>query len=308
LQAELEERLKRVKQVFDIAKILSIRPDPISIARYYKVNKSAYVLFHNPNGFVHMGISRDLKYSHDDLLEQPKLVAKYIEQLNARNVLELATGKGASSAYLAKKFPNIKFAGIDLPSGQLDVAKKKARKTSNFFPVEGDYHNLERYPDNHFDVVFVIEGLCYSERKDQVADEVWRVLRNGGIFIVFDGYLGRSESSLNTNEQLAKRLTERGMMVDTFERCEDVKEKILSAGFAVIHEEDVSKFVMPTLRRFEKLARRVVFAHPKMGRFVARLLPNEFTFNAVSAYLMPLLIELGVAKYAVLVVKKRDQL
>lgn len=299
LHTELEKRLDKVGQVFDIDKVLSVRSDPVSIARYYRINKLAYALFHNPNGFVHMGISRDLKYSHDDLLEQPKLVAKYIKQLNARNVLELAAGKGASSVYLAKKFPKIKFAGIDLFSGQ--------KKISNFSPVEGDYHDLSRYPNKHFDVVFVIEGLCHSVRKGQVANEVWRVLRSGGVFIVFDGYLGESEDSLNVDERLAKKLTERGMVVDSFEEYKDVREKILSAGFGVAHEENVSKFVMPTLRRFEKLARRVVFAHPRPGRLVVRVLPDELTGNAISGYLMPLLVEIGVAKYMILVVEKQNQ-
>jgi len=254
-----------------------------------------------------MGVSRNLKYGRDDLLEQPKLVAKYIEQLNARRVLELATGKGASSIYLARRFPNAQFVGVDLSGGQLDVVKKKAGRIRNFSPVEGDYHDLSRYPNDHFDVVFVIEGLCHSTQKGQVATEVWRALRNGGVFIVFDGYLGRSKSSLNVDERLAKRLTERGMMVDNFERYEDVWEEILRAGFGVVYKEDVSRFIVPTLRRFETLARKTIFAHPMLGRFVARLLPNEFAFNAVPAYLMPLLVEIGVAKYMILVVEKQNQ-
>ncbi len=253
-----------------------------------------------------MGISRDLKYGRDDLLEQPRLVARYIEQLNACRVLELATGRGASSIYLAKRFPNIKFAGIDLPGGQLDVAKRIARGIQNFFPVEGDYHDLSRYSNDHFDMVFVIEGLCHSERKGQAADEVWRVLRNGGIFIVFDGYLERSEGSLNADEQLAKKLIERGMMVGSFERYDDVREEIMRASFEVIHEEDASQFILPSLERFERLAKRTVFDHPRIGRFIVRLLPDEFTFNAISGYLISLLVEIGVAKYMILVVKKRD--
>ena len=296
LQLDLEKRLDRVRQVFDIDKVLSVRPDLSSIARYYRVNKLAYSLFHNSQGFVHMGISRDLNYKSDDLLGQPNLVAKYIEQLKARRVLELAAGKGASSIYLARKFPNVQFVGIDLSGGQ---------QTLNFSLVEGDYHDLDRYPKAYFDVVFVIEGLCHSTQKGQVAAEVWRVLKDGGVFIVFDGYLGRSEGSLNANERLAKKLTECGMLVANFERYEDVKEKILRAGFNTSHEEDVSNLIVPTLRRFESLARKTIFAYPQLGRLLVRLLPKEFSYNAISGYLMPLLIELGVAKYVALIVEKR---
>lgn len=227
LQIELEGRLAKVKQVFDVDKVVSVKHTLTSIARYYKINKLAYSFFHNPQGFVHMGISRDLKYKPDDLLEQPKLVARYIEQLNARNVLELATGKGASSIYLAQKFPNVRFDGIDLAGGQLDVAKKAARGVQNFSPVEGDFHNLSQYPDNHFDVVFVVESLCHSTKKDKVANEVWRVLRDGGVFVIFDGDLGKFGDSLNANECLAKKLVERGMMVNDFENYDAVKGRNL---------------------------------------------------------------------------------
>jgi len=251
-----------------------------------------------------MGISRDMKYDHEDVLEQPKIVAKYIRRLNAHNVLDLGVGKGSSSTYLARLFSNIRFDGIDLPNSLLDVAKRAAKKVPNFYPMEGNYHDLSRYDRAQFDVVFAIESLCHSTKKEKVFNEIWRVLRKDGTFIIIDGYLGKPEKSLNDNERLAKKLTEKGMMVEDFEYYGDIKEKIEQLGFKIIEEEDVTRLIIPTLKRFESLARKTLFNHPRLGRVIVKLLPDEFTANAISGYLMPVIVELSLAKYTILVVKK----
>ncbi|HEX7456412.1 MAG TPA: class I SAM-dependent methyltransferase [Candidatus Nanoarchaeia archaeon] len=301
---ELENRIKKIDTVFDLNSIISRKVNTTTITSYYNRNKLAYWLFHSRVGFVHMGISRGTEYNQNDLLEQPKIVAKYIRRLTTRNVLELGTGKGSSSFYLAKRFPKVRFDGVDLPKGQLDVAKKAAEEIPNFHPAECDFHDLSRYSDNQFDVVFAIESLCHSSRKGKVFKEVRRVLKLGGVFIVIDGYLGRPVESLTYDERLAKRLTERGMMVGGFEYYGDVLIKIKHAGFTIIEEGDVTRFIIPTLRRFENLASKTLFDHPKLGHLIVKFLPDEFSANAVAAYLMPLLVDLGVAKYIILVVRK----
>jgi ubiquinone/menaquinone biosynthesis C-methylase UbiE len=303
-QIELEKRIKRIDKVFGVNSIISRKISPASIASYYNRNKLAYWLFHSRKGFVHMGISRNMKYHQNDLLEQPKTVAKYIKKLRTHKVLELATGKGASSIYLAKLFPKVQFYGIDLPQGQIDIAKKAAKKASNFFPEECDYHDLSRYSNGQFGIVFAIESLCHSVRKEKVFKEVRRVLQSRGIFIVIDGYLGRAEEQLTGNEQLAKKLMERGMMVEHFEYHKNVKEKIGQNRFKIVEEEDTTRFIIPTIKRFESLASKTLFNYPNLGRLIVKLLPREFTANAISAYLMPVLIKLGIAKYTILVVQK----
>ena len=164
---------------------------------------------------------------------------------------------------------------------------------------------MSQYPDNHFDVVFVVESLCHSTRKSEVASEVWRVLKNRGVFIIIDGYITKSRNFLSANERLAVRLAERGMAVDEFESYDEAKEKVLRTGFEVIYEEDASPFVAPSLERFEKLAKRVVFNRLRFGRFIVKLFPDEFTFNAISGFLLPLLVKLGVAGYMILVIEKQ---
>ncbi len=300
----ISKKTEKIQKIFDVEKLLAKNTDTKSIAKYYKINKLAYSLFHNNQNLVHMGISRDGTYKKEDLLEQPNLVKKYIKKTNARKVLELATGKGANSLYLAKEFPNVQFIGLDLPEGQLPPAKKSAKKTSNFTVVQGNFHNLQHFEEKSFDLVFIIEALCYSTKKEVVAKEVNRILKGKGIFIIADGYLGKKEESLKENELLAKKLVEKGMLVNKFENYKTVKNKITKAGFTLLEEEEVSEFILPTLYRFEKLA-RVAFQSTLFAKILVKTLPNAFTHNAVSGYLMPNLVKKGIAKYFLSVFEKR---
>lgn len=300
----LVNKLNRVKSVFNVNEVINRNISIIDIKDYYKTNIIPYFLFHNKEDFVHNGITRGIEYSDHDVYEHPKIVEKYIKELGATKCLELATGKGASSLYLARLFPEVKFHAINLPDGQIEIAIRKAQSVSNFFPEEGDYHDLSNYRVNEFDIVFVFEALCHSNAKEKVAQQVHRVLKPGGLFIVIDGYLNKYTKDLNDEEFLAKQLSEKGMVVNSFEYYGDVKNEITNSGFQEVFEEDASSLILPSLYRFERLSCWILFRVPLLGKVIARLLPRDFVNNAITGYLLPNLIQSKVACYYITVFKK----
>lgn len=301
LQQELNFKLKQIQKIFDTNTIIHIQPTITSIADYYKVNKFAYSLFANKD-FIHMGISKNGKYSSRDLLEQAKFVDRYIKQLKAKKVLELATGRGATSAFLAKIHPDIIFEAIDLPGGQIDFAFSKAKKLKNFHPKKGDYHNLSDYPKQSFDVIFVIEALCYSTNKTKVFSEVRKLLKDKGVFIIFDGFRGRREHLMTKEELFAIKLTEKGMLVPSFDYYEDFRKKLLKSGFKVLEEQDVSLLIIPTLKKFESQAKLYFTIPPLLLKMINRFLSPVFTNNIISGYLLATLEKLQISKYMILIV------
>ncbi len=290
----LKEKLYKIARVFDIDKLQSVQADNNYIRSYYLKNKIPYSIFHTKLNFVHMGISRDEVFKEQDLLEHASLVDKYITELDATNVLELATGRGANSLWLARKHPDKNFYGVDLSEGQISFARKGAKEYSNFHAELGDFHNLEQFEDNTFDIVFIVEALCHSNSTGKALSEINRVLKDDGHFIVFDGYLGSRE--LSDDEKTAAKITEHGMAVAEFLEYQNFKNLSTKNGLHVIKEEDLSKFVIPTMQRFERMAERF-FKRPRIGKFASRLLPQEFTYNAVSGMLMPILFRKGVFEY-----------
>jgi len=298
----LQEKVNDIGKVFSIQKVLDLKVDKKYIQKYYQANKLAYSIFHTKTDLIYMGISRDGIYKESDLLEAARTVEKYLKNEQGMAVLELATGRGASSFYLAKIFPQVKFFGVDISKGQLDFALKKAKKVNNYFPEMGDYHNLKRYKDGSFDIVFIIEALCYSLDKDAVLKEVFRVLKSGGLFIIFDGYCQKKIGQMTEIEKRALHLTEKGMALEKFEEYCSFKEKAKNY-FKTEYEEDASKYVIPTMERFEKTS-SYFFRFPRLSKFLSKILPEELYYNLMPAYLMPEVMRKGVCCYMINVLRK----
>ncbi len=162
---ELNKKLADIREVFDVQLILAGKSDIREVERYYRINRWAYTLFHSRGGFIHMGLSRDGRYKSEDLLEPLKVVETYMKSVKAKRVLELGIGRGANSEYLAIQNPLVSFFGLDIPGGQTVHAQKRAERHRNLDITTGDFHNLDMFKDQSFDVVFVIEALCHSNKK-----------------------------------------------------------------------------------------------------------------------------------------------
>lgn len=300
----LKEKLSKLSKVLSLDEILNAPTDIHSVAKYYKVNKLAYTLLHSREDFVHLGISYHGKFKKSDLWEQARIVERYINDFKATKVLELATGRGANSAYLAHKYPQIQFYGLDLPDGQLDFAINKSKNLQNFHVQEGDFHNLQDFEPNSFDIVFLIEALCHSENKEMVLKEVIRVLKNEGVFIVIDGFAGKPASDMTKDEELAAKLIEKGMRVGKFEYEQDFKNMLEKTGFNIIQQMDLSREVQPTLKRLERRARVPMSLPHLIAKRILGCLPSEFTYNTASGYLFSIAFELGLSKYMAFVSQK----
>lgn len=302
MEESLETKIENIKKVLDVEQIAALSADQSYVRKYYKANKIPYSLFHSATDRMHMGLSRDGIYKQSDLLGIAEILAKYISKIDAKRVLELATGRGADSFYLATQFPSTSFFGIDISETQLSRAHAKAAQVSNYSPALGDYHDLSRFADATFDLIFVIEALCHSTMKEKVLREANRVLKNGGLLIVVDGYLNKEEDKLTESEKLACALVEKGMAVADFESYASFLEKA-RIYFQLVHEEDFSRHVIPTMRRFERLGRKF-FEHPRLAKIIAKILPQEITNNAATGYLMPTVMEIGLYSYMLTVLAK----
>ena len=301
---DLQARIDTIKKVFNTENFLNRdASNSQQIAKYYRLNRLAYKLVNSKQGFVHMGITRSDDFQEDDFLEHARIITGYIQSQQATNVLELAAGKAATTKYLATQFPDIQFNGLDLPNGQLDASTNGCKNLALHY---GDYHDLSQYDDNSFEVVYIIEALCHAKDKSLVTREVRRVLKPGGVFIVFDGYSAKQRPDMNDVEILASDLTYTSMMVNpTDHSYRDFRAMVSQNGLDIIDEQNLSKEVLPSMRRLEAKAVKF-FKHPRLARFVNKLTHEEVTGNAIAAYLMPTTVETGLHEYWLTVARKNS--
>ncbi len=116
-----------------------------------------------------------------------KKVVKMVAQTKPKKILDIATGTGDFAIMLADIKPD-KIVGLDISQGMLEVGKKKVAEKGLEHLIEmvlGDSENLP-FDDNSFDAVTVGFGVRNFENLNKGLQEIYRVLRPGGIFIVLE--------------------------------------------------------------------------------------------------------------------------
>lgn len=127
--------------------------------------------------------------------------------------------------------------------------------------------------------------MCHSKDKEKVLKE---------------------ESKMSFLEKQASVLTEKGMMVPKFAYYPEFKKSLIGIGYKIVQETDVSKAIIPSLKRFEKLAGKFFSFPTWIGQIILRIFPKEFTANSISGYLMPVLIEHKLSSYMITIAEKVD--
>lgn len=95
--------------------------------------------------------------------------------------LEVGFGTGLNFPY----FPNdVQYVGIEPDESMRTVAQKKALH-NHLHIKEGDAQSLE-FPDSTFDTVVATLVFCSIPNPDKAIEEVWRVLKPGGRFLLLE--------------------------------------------------------------------------------------------------------------------------
>jgi len=292
---ELKEKINKIKEVFDAEYYLNFTTTKEKIKRYYCSSQKLYRIFHSSGGQMHFPLYSKEK-GRLDINEQCNIINKYLtEKGDIKRVLELGSGQGSNIDYLAKKNKQIRFDGIELylPK-EVDRRNKKIAR--------GDYHDLSMYKNNTFDVVYAIESLCYSTRKDVVFKEVNRVLKPSGRFIIFDGYRKKEENKLSELERTAMKLIDSGMAL----RFENIKSlDVAKKDFKLVKKVDFTEDTLPYWRRFEKMSD--LFIKGKIINQIGRkILSREALGNVISGNLGYILFNKGCYVYMMHVYEKPE--
>jgi arsenite methyltransferase len=287
-QLTLYQRLKHLKQFFDI-KVLIMQSNPQSlIQNYYRSNQWAYRLFHNRSGFMHMAISEEAYVQKQDFLKQIQVVEMHIIP-STSTVLELGSGQGINSHYLASKYPNILFKMVDLSTEPKQPLRNMKFSYANF-------EDLRHIRSNSIDIVFAIETICHAHNKLAVLKEIHRVLTPAGKAIVYDGYYNSNPAKLTKTNYAASQLVEYGMAIEEFATIRSFARMIRQSGLELVSTHNLSSQVLPTMTRLEKLATSFL-GRGIITKLAIRWLPDLLTRNAITGYLMATLVRSNIALY-----------
>jgi len=100
--------------------------------------------------------------------------------VKGKQVLEVGSGRGGGAAYIASYLEPGQMIGVDFAEQNVQLSRK-IHQLSNLSFQQGDAEALP-FEDNTFDLVLNVESShCYGSMTKFV-QEVYRVLKSGGIF------------------------------------------------------------------------------------------------------------------------------
>ena len=305
-QADLHRRLRKLALVFDLPALRRQALGTPEVVAYYKNCHDAYRKYHSAEGAVHMALNDGDTFDPDGFYGQLRLLERGWSTPPA-DVLELAFGQGFNLAYLAQRHPGSRFTGIDFTPAHVRIASERMQREGlgRVTLTHGDFHHLP-YASASFDAVFCVESFCHAMDVPQAFAEVARVLRPGGRFTLFDGYLTRPATQLQTEEALAVELVARGMAIESLQLPEDMLAAAQAVGLKATRMDALDTQVLPSLRRLERTTGAVIRI-PWLGRWaLARRHPARGR-NVLAGYLLRSAMQLGLLSYRHIELQKEER-
>lgn len=140
-------------------------------------------------------LKADIRHNYDNIAKWYDRIVGVIEWLSLRRkrqdliakasgqVLEVAVGTGVNLAYYP---PNVRIDAVDLSSGMMEIARRKADRLG----LDVTFHEMDAeslsFPDDRFDAV--VSTLSARTFPDPVAalEEMARVVRPGGKILLME--------------------------------------------------------------------------------------------------------------------------
>ncbi|MDD1778455.1 MAG: methyltransferase domain-containing protein [Candidatus Helarchaeota archaeon] len=117
-----------------------------------------------------------------------KVISKLKTFTPQGTLVDLGCGSGNLIVQIAKKLPSLNLIGLDISSEILEFAKKRAMEKKIAEKIEFKLGNAEKMPfeDNSIDFLVSTLSLHHWENPSVILKEIYRVLKENGVFLIFD--------------------------------------------------------------------------------------------------------------------------
>ena len=164
-------------------------------------------------------------------------------------VVDAGCGFASLGYRIAKQTPFWNVVGINLNRTQLVVAKGfvATANLNNLILLESSFDNLPM-DSNSVDKIVFCESLCHSQNQSDTLKEAKRVLKPGGQLFIADAYINPKIMSEEEGQAIYSYQT--GWMVPELRTIGDFGKMVKELGFNINNIQDLSKEVLPSMRRF----------------------------------------------------------
>lgn len=96
------------------------------------------------------------------------------------------------------------------------------------------------FPDNSFDAVYAIEATCHAPTLKGIYSEIFRVLKPGGVFGVYEWLMTDEYDNDNLRHREIRLGIEQGDGISNMCKVSEGLDAIKDSGFEMLHHEDLA--------------------------------------------------------------------
>lgn len=158
-----------------------------------------------------------------------------------QKVLDVGCGVGGPAREICK-FSGANITGLNNNDYQIERATQYAKKEGlahklNY--VKGDFMQMS-FEDNSFDAVYAIEATVHAPSLEGIYSEIFRVLKPGGVFGVYEWLMTDAYDNNNPNHREIRLGIEQGDGISNMEKIEVALAAMKAAGFELELNEDLA--------------------------------------------------------------------
>jgi ubiquinone/menaquinone biosynthesis C-methylase UbiE len=172
-----------------IKRVLKLSGTGFTNGQYYESMNLALKRLNDEHTMLHYPLFIN---ESDSFIQSQKNLTDYcislLDPLKDKEVLEIGCGNGVQALYINSLHSPAKMIGIDLNEANIRIAKeeKELAKAGNVDFLVDNAQNLVNIPSDSVDVLLNIESAFHYPDKIAFINEVHRVLKPGGQFLIAD--------------------------------------------------------------------------------------------------------------------------
>ena len=165
------------------------------------------------------------------ILKMNEQVIKHTNINESSYVLDAGCGYAGTAMYIAEKH-KCHIEAITIVDEQVNTANKiiKEKNLDKYVNVTNQDYTKTNFKNNTFDVIYGIESICHGNKKEFLK-EAYRILKPGGILVIFDGYNTKEKNEYTKKELQYMKYWNNGWAVDSLETGNFFIQESKKVGF-----------------------------------------------------------------------------
>ncbi|EWC44201.1 sterol 24-C-methyltransferase [Drechslerella stenobrocha 248] len=158
------------------------------------------------------------------------------------HVLDVGCGVGGPAREIAR-FSDCRITGLNNNDYQIARASMYAQKAGlekNLRFVKGDFMQMS-FEEGTFDAVYAIEATVHAPRLEGVYGQIFKVLKPGGVFGVYEWLMTENFDETNAEHRKIRRGIELGDGIAQMVRIEEAVKALKAVGFEIEYQEDLAE-------------------------------------------------------------------